>query len=561
MEIAEGASLRLESPRGAAAPLSPRRRGGAAWLKVPLALVAAMAVCTVLAASLVPREGGRVRASEWAQSARRLAPAGVAEAGRRSAPSEDDSTVHVLEEGTLVQGALLMRFEDFDELMMETVGCATEAERYGSGRLCGMRYNVTRRCSWCARSGECIAGEFLVNGGSVTGNQLTANEMELFFAGGHDFATPSEHEKQHPRPRPKRVAHTVQSIAFACRLERALPLGVPGAMVIPWARKAEPQGSATLQVSSRLQRRAPEGLVVAAAPAAAARASQAGSRSQVAVCGRGLYGAYPAATIERFVEFHAAQGFGRVYMYDVGLATVRDRARLEPLVASGHLRLVDLRAEMQELYGTGAQGALMRTFAVGQMWLKFDCLARARAEGFAWALHTDQDEYVMAGARHAGGTPPQPPRAADVVLDLLARNHSSWLSLGSLTVPEDDAFCSATARAEHEPAAPRHALRPGFWDAFRRFISARHVAEERRDDDVARSLFANDPRVCPDYRMCLRSQGMRKLVTSTSLDPTLLRVHHVAASLAGRGEDVSVDELYVRHYRCLNRAPRALTAI
>jgi hypothetical protein len=509
----------------------------------------------------VPRDGSRVRVSDWAQPSRRLSLTGVAEAGHPVTPSaradNDGLTVHVLEEGTLLQGALLMRFEDFDELMKETVGCATEAERYGSGQLCRMRYNVTRRCSWCAHSGECVSGEFLVNGGSVTGNQLTSNEMELFFAGGADFATPSEHEKQHPRPRPKRVAHTVQSVAFVCRLERALPPGVPGTMVIPWARKTEPQGSATLEVSSRLEWRALETPVAAAfAPAGAG----AGPQPQVAVCGRGLYGTYPAATIERYVEFHAAQGFGRVYMYDVGLASVRDRARLAPLIASGHLRLVDLRAGMQELYGTGAQGALMRTFAVGQMWLKFDCLARARADGYAWALHTDLDEYIMVGARRSA--PPQaPPRAAEVVLELLARNHSSWLSLGSLTVPNDDAFCAATARAEYEPAAQRRALRPGYWDAFRRFISARHIAEERRDDDVARRLFAADPRVCPDFRTCLRSPGNRKLVTSTRLDPTVLRVHHIAASQSGQGEDSSVDDLYVRHYRCLNSAPRALTAI
>jgi hypothetical protein len=75
---------------------------------------------------------------------------------------------------------------------------------------------------------------------------------------------------------------------------------------------------------------------------------------------------------------------------------------LSELVNSGQLVIVDLRTELELLYGpTHAKSVVLFSAAVYQMAAKADCLVRAKARGVRWNLHVDIDEFLFPSAGFA----------------------------------------------------------------------------------------------------------------------------------------------------------------
>mmetsp|Transcript_34424 Transcript_34424/g.42424 ORF Transcript_34424/g.42424 Transcript_34424/m.42424 type:complete len:185 (+) Transcript_34424:510-1064(+) len=174
-------------------------------------------------------------------------------------------------------------------------------------------------------------------------------------------------------------------IMFSCNFVHRPGERIRGNLTIPWMYdKLEAKKLASDDLI-------PPSTVKKAAPPASA----------CLVCGRGLYGKVSAENIIKHVEYYKYQGLGTVIMYDIGISYVTNRHLLGKHIESGALTMVDLREFVQFLFGYKSTFSLLRSVAVGQMWLKYDCLLRARNMGYRWALHVDMDEYLFLVSKRA----------------------------------------------------------------------------------------------------------------------------------------------------------------
>lgn len=167
---------------------------------------------------------------------------------------------------------------------------------------------------------------------------------------------------------------------------------------------------------------------------------------------------------------------------------------LEPYIDKGLLELVDLRDEMQRLYGAGAFFTIMSSFAMGQYWLKQECQLRAKAQHYEWALHIDLDEYV-----HVNGS---------ITTFIKHRGKDKeWLSIGSMSITSHN--------------------NSGVFECSKQDL----------------------------YRICPDSYGRRKLFVRTSMEPLSLRIHRVRKVLKKLGTHLDVHDIHIKHLRYMNQAP------
>jgi hypothetical protein len=120
------------------------------------------------------------------------------------------------------------------------------------------------------------------------------------------------------------------------------------------------------------------------------------------VCSRGVYGDIDFLAVVRFAEFYLERWkFSRVIVYEVGLSNLltSERPDVAKRIAQlkGRLIVVDLRTELQRMYGRRWHDVVFTTASVFQMSLKGDCMSRAKALGARWTLHVDLDEYMFSG--------------------------------------------------------------------------------------------------------------------------------------------------------------------
>mmetsp|Transcript_17893 Transcript_17893/g.29035 ORF Transcript_17893/g.29035 Transcript_17893/m.29035 type:complete len:536 (-) Transcript_17893:769-2376(-) len=429
----------------------------------------------------------------------------------------ESETLHVLRDGKTVKGLVLINVTDLN-YFRKGIGCNHLK------RLCPVEIKK-QSCVWCDReNNHCISGNMSVNGGVIMGENLRGVELEMYKSLEYKFKQGVGVGKNTLGPR-------FNPALFQCDFDEELPVGRFGDLVIPWVKN---QQFTRLHASSQVKRKSE------------LPPKRDGS---AVVCGRGLYGDFSADSIAKQVEFYQHQGLGAVIMYEIGLANIRDRWKLNKYIENGSLILVDLRDSIQRLYGSRAIYVLLRTFAVGQMWLKFDCAIRAELMGYDWILHVDVDEYVHPGVNNL--TPEGATKSNLTTIINKLGNESDVFSMGSLQNPDDMSICGQSA-----PAPTTSPTKFSYnWDKIVKQVNALHM---RKESKMGERYFHHSVHVsrfkkwCPNYHLCTRSSGMRKLVSRTSVDPFVLRVHRMATVTDVKYKDIDVDDIYIRHHRCVN---------
>jgi hypothetical protein len=175
------------------------------------------------------------------------------------------------------------------------------------------------------------------------------------------------------------------------------------------------------------------------------------SESENVVCSRALFGNVDPISLLRFTKYYLERWkFSKVIFYEVGLDymvqdasvhSVDDKTHkeLRELIASDSLIIVDVRDELQRLYGPQFWDVAVLTATVMQMPLKNDCIARSKALGVRWSVHLDLDELLFESL-HAPGigpslSPDLPWRcdSFDKFLDLHGLADDLWVSFSVVT--------------------------------------------------------------------------------------------------------------------------------
>jgi len=408
-------------------------------------------------------------------------------------------TVHV--HSSNIDGSFLMDKKDIEVLIKES-GCRRPRS------LCTLSKQY--QCRLC-RQDNCLTGIMHFKRGAVQGENQKGTELRMYTEVANYYL-----ERAHVKVKTQSRQHTFDSLYFKCEFDSEIPLGESFSLGIPWRiRSDEPM----LVVSESLTRE-PKPRVIP---------------NSVAVCGRGLYGDITSETISKQVEYYQYQNIGPLIIYDIGLGYFNDRRRLDRYIKQGTLIMVDLRDSLLQRYGSAADYVLLQTFAAGQMWLKTDCMIRARKLGYEWALHVDIDEYVFPGVE--GNL-----KLNDI---FMAHMHDdiSWMSIGSLHNPQDRTICDEI---------PLHKNLGRFswdWDQVIDTSMEIHKTEQKTPE----KYFNVDQ--CDNFRLCEGAGGLRKLLAKTTMDHNLLNVHRVSLTIQKQGVVLSTDSAYIRHHRCANVSP------
>mmetsp|Transcript_34422 Transcript_34422/g.42414 ORF Transcript_34422/g.42414 Transcript_34422/m.42414 type:complete len:357 (+) Transcript_34422:510-1580(+) len=328
-------------------------------------------------------------------------------------------------------------------------------------------------------------------------------------------------------------------IMFSCNFVHRPGERIRGNLTIPWMYdKLEAKKLASDDLI-------PPSTVKKAAPPASA----------CLVCGRGLYGKVSAENIIKHVEYYKYQGLGTVIMYDIGISYVTNRHLLGKHIESGALTMVDLREFVQFLFGYKSTFSLLRSVAVGQMWLKYDCLLRARNMGYRWALHVDMDEYLFLGVDSLKAQGKRVFNLNEYFKTI--KTHIDWLSFGSLKNKKDVELCHVTMKSQKKNFYYD-------WVSLTDHMNKLHSEHESPNgkEYFIHNFTRRSHLACHDFRFCPGASGLRKIASRTTMNPLDLHIHHVSfredapkqkfRQLQSTDQDVSVDKMYIRHYGCLN---------
>lgn len=251
------------------------------------------------------------------------------------------------------------------------------------------------------------------------------------------------------------------------------------------------------------------------------------------VCGRGLYGNVSEASIRKQVIFNEFSGFKNTIFYDIGLTNLR------PNIFQTGSVIVNLKPMLQRLYGINYTEILLRTVAVGQLFLRFDCMTRAKAAGINYILFTDLDEYLYPGLNF-----PHKLQKNWLKTYLKSKISQEWMSVGTIENSiSDKLICSATVK-----------------DILRTTNSLECMHFEKEIPDLQKFVISNwtkqksVTKECSDVHYCTGATGHRKYFIKTSLSPLSIKIHEVAGSYTAthKGMDESILEVYLRHHSCLN---------
>jgi hypothetical protein len=416
---------------------------------------------------------------------------------------------HAVLQGGRVEGAILVgKFAPHFSNYFEDATTWPVVRQCGKAHLCVREY-TGGKCRWCAASpagpaaAACVLGT-LTASHSKEDRNMTFTRQTSLMAAKRSWAHP---DSANAKPR-------YSTFWLQCDFQA-------GAGVVP--------GVAGVLTVEGL-----EGLSARVLPLADAKSATGES----VVCTRGLFGELDGSQLHAFVDYYVnALGFHRVVAYGVGLDNnLQAHELVRPLIEAGKLVWVDLRDELQRVYGYLASDVLLFSHAVGQLPLKMDCLARARKLGAKWALHVDVDEMLVPGVAVMEGGGQTVARWPEFVRE----RNESWISFGVLDA-KDLILCGNASFA-------------GRWGEFWQSAD-RRLREVEWPSTTKRAPFRAMAKGC-DPLTCNGAPGGRKVairVDRWDLHVPGIGVHEMRAcalcQMDPPGWVVNAKDWYIRHVR------------
>jgi len=408
-------------------------------------------------------------------------------------------------EGVLIAGKFSVHFVDYFD----------SDAKWPVTRNCGRFHQCTRRytqgrCTWCPRvsskSPSCFTGELLVSHTKEDRN-MTFTRQTSVMAARRSWAHP---DSSMAKPR-------YSTFWLQCDLkDGAVPPGQPGQLTV------EGIEGFTAHVLP----------LVAHPPLATS-----------IVCTRGLFGDLDPVTFAAWVDYYVnVWKFDHVVAYGIGMdRNLAKHPLVAPLIASGKLLWIDLRDELQRVYGYLWSDVLLFSHAIAQLPTKFDCLARARKMGVTWVLNIDVDEMLVPGVDAPHGSIGAAGAWSDVVR---GRENESWISFGLLDA-RDATLCFANTSYV------------GRWSEYWAVVDTR-MRQVEWPATARRPPFRAMSKGC-DPLTCNGAPGGRKVairVNRPELHVPGIGVHEMRACclcvMEPPGVVVNARQLYLRHNSCLN---------
>lgn len=248
-------------------------------------------------------------------------------------------------------------------------------------------------------------------------------------------------------------------------------------------------------------------------------------RNRGLVCGRPLYGRISANMIKLFVTYYNSLGLD-VVIYDAGIGYIHEKWKLNELMRTHLLMILDIRDYVQLLYGWASHYPMMAQRGASQMLVKPDCHFWARERGYEWTLNVDLDEYISFGIDSTESI------ISNLPDWLSSRGEYDWYSFGSMIPTNYETF-------KYD------------WNMFQEYNYDALLEYEWPEKEKYFYRCKDD-----NYELCLNSYGSRKVAIKTSVDPWIVFMHRVSKSSHVKGIDLNVKEIYLRHYRELNNRTR-----
>ena len=239
-------------------------------------------------------------------------------------------------------------------------------------------------------------------------------------------------------------------------------------------------------------------------------------------------------------------------LYDIGPAFITNRHILEYYLLERSLIIIDLRNFLLDFHGTNYLYDLLQTEVVGQRFVRTGCILRARNLGYDFVFFADLDEYL-----HLGKQSTKFNKLSDFLAQIL--ENTLFLSFGSLrSSAADKLICSELD--EFLYTKNNLSKTEGFfylWDWQRINSEMRniHLTQEVMNLSHYVSFMVTAverSETCDNLKLCTGSAGVRKLMVRSKANPLQVKIHSIASAVRDQGKDLSIDELYIRHHRCLN---------
>lgn len=376
---------------------------------------------------------------------------------------------------------------------------------------CGLNFEwIHGKCYWCAVNDtqDCRYGKFAVH---VFRDDATAYSLET--RGTMDMITMrSAHDSRNGKSE-------LDQLYFTCSaLNAPLPENQDGMLHL-------------------------EDFPALALPVAAYKpVSSSSTRYKTAVCTKAFYGkGINQYTIIKFIVHYLENWkFDYIILYELGTTVglllkdvIAGDAKLLNYLKQGRLVLVDFRDDLQRAYGPIRGDMTLFSSKNGQMMVSADCINRAKSTlvDVDWVLLVDWDEYLAIGPMNELGTQ----TFADFAATRQAANGKSRLQVIEFErhrPVSDDSICL---------------------DCDNLYVSW---------DQVHWATYANKHEIDQFLNTTSKTEPAKKYavrIDSTEIPRTWAYGVHVISRCAyrhGRGNRLMVPivDVYIRHYRCLNRA-------
>lgn len=251
--------------------------------------------------------------------------------------------------------------------LWETTGCAV-SHRWLHGN-----------CSWCSQRNTslCLQGEFTMHGfrdDNKAYSLQTRGTLDL-------VAMRPEHSSAYGKAE-------IDQVYFSCsKLNAALPVGESGVLTLDnFPNFVHPVAPVLKNLDHHPVK----------------------TRRKTAVCTKAFYGTGSNThTIERFVRHYLETWkFDYIIMYELGTTVgvlmqdiIHNSPTLSRYYSEGKLVLIDFRQELQREYGAIAGDMVLLSSKNGQLFVSSDCINRAKSvyTDIEWVLLVDWDEILTIG--------------------------------------------------------------------------------------------------------------------------------------------------------------------
>jgi hypothetical protein len=286
------------------------------------------------------------------------------------------------------------------------------------------------------------------------------------------------------------------------------------------------------------------------------------------ICGRPIFGnTIQPENIYFWCLFYLFQwGFHHIVVYEVGLdRMIFNHPIFTSLRASGQLIVIDLRDELQRLYGVHWLDMILVSTSTGQLLAKAHCVqyVKSLSSKIKWTLHVDFDEFLFKSFVNTNKNKPenlqqqQQQNTRKIFHDYISTNYPNkqWLSFGKITSLKStpcllaDKLVSSTTLYSDE----HYKFLGEIFDEFQSLAQEEFNAESSINDN---------PYVHKKDRGELRQHGKRKnAIQITEMFNTFgIMVHDIFPCSWGKSHvknEIGLDldprnSLLLREYPCVN---------